>query len=254
MTSYREQEHDGEKRHLPIISVVCNYSKPAADQPCLLTFDEVNTLFHEFGHALHGLLSDVKYTSLAGTNVPTDFVELPSQIMENWASERSVMRQYATHYETGEPIPEDLLDKLEASKVYGQGFAVTEYLAAAILDMYYHTADPSEWSSIEQFENRLWEEIDLHPAIISRYRSTYFSHIFAGGYSAGYYSYIWSEVLDADAYSMFKDKGIFDFTTADSFKNEILNKGGSADADELYRRFRGRDPEIESLLVKRGLV
>jgi peptidyl-dipeptidase Dcp len=254
MTSYKEQEIEGSKRILPIISIVCNYSKASDELPTLLTFDEVNTLFHEFGHALHGLLSDVRYTSLAGTNVPTDFVELPSQILENWATDPIVMRQYAKHYLTGESIPDHLLEKLESTKVFGQGFAITEYLAASILDMHFHTYNPSDWISIEQFENRLWEDIGLHPAIVSRYRSTYFSHIFAGGYSAGYYSYIWSEVLDADAFDLFVDKGIFDHETANAFRETILSKGGSSDADELYRRFRGRDPKIEGLLKKRGLV
>jgi len=254
MTSYVTQSKTGKKRILPVISIVCNFTKPVGNTPSLLTFDEVNTFFHEFGHALHGLLSDVNYHSLAGTNVPTDFVELPSQILENWCAERDVLKTYAFHYKTGETIPDDLITKMDKSSKYGQGFATVEYLAACMLDMGFHTLKDGNIEDIQKFETETFQKIDLMAEIIPRYRSTYFSHIFAGGYSAGYYSYIWSEVLDADAFSVFKTKGLFDKVTADSFRTNILEMGGSADPLKLYVKFRGEKPGIEPLLEKRGLV
>ncbi|MFZ1558733.1 MAG: M3 family metallopeptidase [Saprospiraceae bacterium] len=254
MTSYVSQDKTGKKRTLPVISIVCNFTKPVGNTPSLLTFDEVNTFFHEFGHALHGLLSDVTYHSLAGTNVPTDFVELPSQILENWCAERDVLKTYAFHYKTGESIPDDLITKMDTSSKYGQGFATVEYLAACMLDMGYHTLKDGNIDEIQKFEKETLLKIDLIEEIISRYRSTYFSHIFAGGYSSGYYSYIWSEVLDADAFSVFKTKGLFDKDTADSFRKNILERGGSADPMKLYIKFRGKKPDIGPLLDKRGLV
>ena len=254
MTSYVEQNKSAKKLILPVISIVCNFTKPTGDLPSLLTFDEVVTFFHEFGHALHGLLSDVNYATLAGTNVPTDFVELPSQIMENWASEPEVLKSYALHYETGKPIPNALIKKMDKSSKYGQGFATVEYLAASMLDMAYHTINKDlEIKDITEFEESLFEKIGLIPEIISRYRSTYFSHIFAGGYSSGYYSYIWSEVLDADAFALFKEKGIFDKNVAASFRKNILSKGGTMDPMKLHVKFRGQKPTIEPLLEKRGL-
>ena len=254
MTSYVSQCKTGNKRTLPVISIVCNFTKPIGNIPSLLTFDEVNTFFHEFGHALHGLLSDVSYHSLAGTNVPTDFVELPSQILENWCAEREVLKTYAFHYKTGESISDDLITKMDKSSKYGQGFATVEYLAACKLDMAFHSLKDGNIKDIQQFEKDALLKMDLIEEIISRYRSTYFSHIFAGGYSSGYYSYIWSEVLDADAFSVFKTKGLFDKNTADSFRKNILERGGSADPMELYIKFRGKKPDIEPLLDKRGLV
>lgn len=254
MTSYVSQDKTGKKRTLPVISIVCNFTKPVGNTPSLLTFDEVNTFFHEFGHALHGLLSDVTYHSLAGTNVPTDFVELPSQILENWCAERDVLKTYAFHYKTGESIPDDLITKMDTSSKYGQGFATVEYLAACMLDMGYHTLKDGNIAEIQKFEKETLLKIDLIEEIIPRYRSTYFSHIFAGGYSSGYYSYIWSEVLDADAFSVFKTKGLFDKDTADSFRKNILERGGSADPMKLYIKFRGKKPDIGPLLDKRGLV
>ena len=254
MTSYVSQDKTGKKRTLPVISIVCNFTKPVGNTPSLLTFDEVNTFFHEFGHALHGLLSDVTYHSLAGTNVPTDFVELPSQILENWCAERYVLKTYAFHYKTGESIPDDLITKMDTSSKYGQGFATVEYLAACMLDMGYHTLKDGNIAEIQKFEKETLLKIDLIEEIIPRYRSTYFSHIFAGGYSSGYYSYIWSEVLDADAFSVFKTKGLFDKDTADSFRKNILERGGSADPMKLYIKFRGKKPDIGPLLDKRGLV
>lgn len=254
MTSYRSQSYDRDGNFIaPVISIVCNFTKPTAQQPALLTFDEVETFFHEFGHALHGLLSNVTYPSLAGTNVYTDFVELPSQIMENWAGEPEFMRTYAVHFESGEVIPDELIEKLERAGTYGQGFATTEYLAASFLDMFYHTMDLKDDQSVGDFEKAKMKELGLIEEIIPRYRSTYFNHIFAGGYSAGYYSYIWSGVLDTDAFEAFKETSLFDQETALSFRKNILEVGGTAEPMELYQRFRGRKPSIEPLLKKRGL-
>jgi len=254
MTSYRDQKMIAGKRITPVISIVCNFSRPSSDMPALLTFDEVNTYFHEFGHALHGLLSNVNYSTLAGTNVPTDFVELPSQIMENWASEPEVLKMFAKHYQTGEIIPDSLIKKLKSIGTFGQGFATTEYLAASLLDMDFHTIKENFKGSINDFEHQSMESKGLISSIIPRYQSTYFNHIFGGGYSAGYYSYIWSEVLDSDAFETFKQNGLFDSNTAHSFRKNILEKGGTADPMDLYRRFRGGDPQIKPLLLKRGLT
>lgn len=254
MTSYRSQSINKNGDFVaPVISIVCNFTKPTASQPALLTFDEVETFFHEFGHALHGLLSNVTYPSLAGTNVYTDFVELPSQIMENWAAEPEFLKTYAMHYETGEVIPDALIEKLIKSGTFGQGFATTEYLAASFLDMFYHTMDLKDEQSVEDFETEKMKEIGLIKEIIPRYRSTYFSHIFAGGYSAGYYSYIWSGVLDTDAFEAFKETSLFDQETALSFRTNILEAGSTYEPMDLYVKFRGRKPVIEPLLRKRGL-
>jgi peptidyl-dipeptidase Dcp len=254
MTSFSDQKMVNGKRIAPVISIVCNFSKPTADAPALLTFDEVETFFHEFGHALHGLLSNVNYNQLAGTNVPTDFVELPSQIMENWAAEPAVLKMFAKHYKTGEVIPDALIEKMQNCAKYGQGFATTEYLAASLLDMEYHTLKEELSADVNEFEKSTMEKYGLINEIIPRYRSTYFNHIFAGGYSAGYYSYIWSGVLDTDAFEAFKETSLFDPKTAESFRKNILEKGGSADPMELYKRFRGKEPSIEPLLRKRGLI
>lgn len=254
MTSFKEQTTKNGKRIPPVISIVCNFSRPTKDAPALLTFDEVTTFFHEFGHALHGLLSDVKYQPLAGTNVPTDFVELPSQIMENWAVEPAVLAFYAKHYKTGQPIPSDLLKKLKESISYGQGFATVEYLAAAILDMDFHTQTGGFEEDVAQFERKSMQKIGLLDEIIPRYRSTYFNHIFSGGYSSGYYSYIWSEVLDSDAFSVFEQKGLFNKELANSFRTNILEKGGTGDPMTMYKTFRGQEPSIQPLLEKRHLI
>jgi peptidyl-dipeptidase Dcp len=253
MTSFSDQKMKDGKRVPPVISIVCNFSKPTGDSPSLLTYDEVSTYFHEFGHALHGLLSNVNYNGLAGTNVPTDFVELPSQIMENWAAEPEVLKSFAKHYKTGEVMPDALIDKIKKAGTYGQGFATTEYLAASILDMDYHTQKSVMETSAQDFEKKSMISHGLIDEIIPRYRSTYFNHIFSGGYSSGYYSYIWSEVLDSDAFEAFKQKGLFDQATALAFRKNILEKGGTADPMELYKRFRGADPTIDPLLKKRGL-
>ncbi|MBK9256375.1 MAG: M3 family metallopeptidase [Saprospiraceae bacterium] len=253
MTSFSEQKMKDGKRVPPVISIVCNFTKPTGDTPALLTFDEVTTYFHEFGHALHGLLSNVNYTSLSGTNVPTDFVELPSQIMENWASEPEVLKMFAKHYKTGEVIPDALINKIKNAGTYGQGFATVEYLASSVLDMDYHTQTQISELKAVDFENKSMQNKGLIDEIIPRHRSTYFNHIFSGGYSAGYYSYIWSEVLDSDAFEAFKSKGLFDKETAMSFRKNILERGGTADPMDLYKRFRGAEPQIKPLLVKRGL-
>jgi peptidyl-dipeptidase Dcp len=253
MTSYRKQQMVRGQRKAPVISIVCNFSKPTADAPALLTFEETTTFFHEFGHALHGLLSNVNYESLAGTSVFTDFVELPSQIMENWAAEPEVLKMYAKHYKTGEVIPDELIQKLQESATFDQGFATVEYLAASYLDLAYHTQYDPINDNTTAFEDKAMEKIGLPNSIIPRYRSTYFTHIYSGGYSAGYYSYIWSGVLDTDAFDAFKSKSLFDPNTAESFRVHILERGGTADPMELYKNFRGSEPSIKPLLRKRGL-
>ncbi|HEU4496367.1 MAG TPA: M3 family metallopeptidase [Flavobacterium sp.] len=253
MTSYRTQKKVNGERKAPVISIVCNFSKPAGDVPALLTFDEVATFFHEFGHALHGLLSNVTYKSLAGTQVPRDFVELPSQIMENWAAEPEVLKMYARHYQTGQAIPDALIQKLQKSAAYGQGFATAEYLAASFLDMDYHSQTAPIQIGADAFEKNAMKKIGLIDAIIPRYRTAYFQHIFSGGYSSGYYSYIWSGVLDTDAFEAFKTTSLFNPEKAKSFRKNILEKGGTEDPMVLYKRFRGAEPSVVPLLKKRGL-
>ncbi|MBV2228606.1 MAG: M3 family metallopeptidase [Sphingobacterium mizutaii] len=253
MTSYRSQARENGKRLAPVISIVCNFTKPVGDNPALLTFDEATTLFHEFGHALHGLFSNVKYRSLAGTSVPRDFVELPSQIMENWAADPEVLKTYAKHFQTKEAIPDALIEKMQKAGTFDQGFATIEYLAASMLDMNYHSATAPIKAKADEFEKSAMDKIGLIDAIIPRYRSTYFQHIFSGGYSAGYYSYIWSEVLDSDAFAAFKEKGLYDQNTAASFRSNILERGGTGNPAEMYRKFRGADPDPIHLMKKRGL-
>lgn len=253
MTSYRSQKTVDGKRVAPVVSIVCNFTKPTATTPALLTFDEVSTFFHEFGHALHGLLSNVTYRSLAGTSVPRDFVELPSQIMENWAAEPEVLKIYAKHYKTGEVIPETLVNKLKKAGTFDQGFTTTEYLAASLLDLEYHSQTKDITVDANAFEKAAMTKIGLIPSIIPRYRSTYFSHIFSGGYSSGYYSYIWSGVLDTDAFEAFKSTSLFNPEKAKLFRTHVLEKGGTEDPMVLYKRFRGAEPSIEPLLRKRGL-
>lgn len=254
MSSFREQKTENGKRILPVVTIVCNFTQPTTDAPALLTYDETITFFHEFGHALHGLLSNVTYESLSGTNVSRDFVELPSQIMENWAADPEVLKMYAKHYKTGEVIPDALIQKLEKSGTFDQGFATTEYLAASLLDLDYHTQSGNITKSVADFEKESMQKLGLISSIIPRYRSTYFQHIFAGGYSAGYYSYIWSGVLDTDAYSVFKSTSLFNQEKAKAFRQNVLEKGNTEDAMELYKKFRGGEPSIEPLLKKRGLT
>lgn len=250
--SYRPQTYKDGKRMAPVSTIVCNFTAPSGDKPALLTADEVETFFHEFGHALNGLLRDVRYSGISG--VPRDFVELPSQIMEHWAFEPEVLKMYAKHYQTGEVIPAELVDKIERSSKYGQGFKTTEYVAASILDMDYHTLKEVSNLDVLAFEKASMDRIGLIAQIPPRYRSTYFQHTMTGGYTAGYYSYLWAEVLDADAFQAFVENGdIFDKETATKFRKYILEKGGSKDAMEMYVDFRGKEPTIDALLENRGL-
>lgn len=255
MNALRKQYRKDGKNITPVVTNNGNFTKPTADTPSLLSFDEVTTLFHEFGHALHGLLSDCRYYSLSGTSVPRDFVELPSQIMENWVTEPELLKVYAKHYKTGEVIPQELIDKIKKAGLFNIGFATVEYMAASFLDMDYHTlSDPGELD-VDKFETGSLNKIGLIPEIVVRYRSTYFRHIFSGSYySAGYYSYIWAEVLDADAFQAFKETGLFDRKTAEAFRKNILAKGGSTDPMVLYKRFRGAEPGIEPLLKRKGFL
>ncbi|MFO7932811.1 MAG: M3 family metallopeptidase [Bacteroidales bacterium] len=253
-TSIRKQHvKDGQFVH-PVQLIVMNFTRPTGDQPALLSFDESETFFHEFGHALHSLLSECNYLTVSGTSVARDFVELPSQIMENWQSHPDVLKDYAKHYQNGDPIPGELIDKIEAAGKFNQGFATVEYLAASILDMDYHTLEDASGIDLNAFEARSMDRIGLIDEIIPRYRTTYFQHIFSGGYSAGYYSYIWAEVLDQDAFNAFLETSLFDQETAAAFREHILEKGGSDDEMDLYLKFRGKEPTIEPLLRGRGLL
>lgn len=250
---YRSQTYEAGKRVVPVVTIVCNFSQPAAGQPALLSADEAETLFHEFGHGLHSLFRDVHYYGISG--VPRDFVELPSQIMEHWVFEPEVLKQYAKHYETGEVMPTALIEKLDKSGKYGQGFVTTEYLAASLLDMDYHvlTEIPANFDVME-FENKVLSDRGILKQIPSRYRTTYFNHTMGGGYTAGYYSYIWAEVLDADAYQAFVETGdIFNQEVAVKFRNYVLTPGGIDDAMDMYVNFRGKRPNTEPLLKNRGL-
>lgn len=249
-SGFRSQSNRNDHWVTPITINVCNLSRSTGDQPALISFSEVETLFHEFGHALHGLLRTRTYTDQV---MPRDFVELPSQIMENWAAEPVVLKEYARHYQTAEPLAEELIEKLHASRLHNQGFKMTEYLAASILDMDWHSLTETNDLNPIEFENASFKAMGLIPEIISRYRSPYFNHIFSGGYSAGYYSYIWAQVLDADAFQAFKYTDLFNQELANRFRKYVLGLSGTQDAMESYREFRGQDPQIEPLLVKRGL-
>ena len=249
-TSFREQSYKDGKMVTPVVSIVCNFTRPTGDTPALLSFDEVTTMFHESGHAMHALFTDGSYRRTAG-NVPRDFVELPSQIMENWAMEPEVLRSYAKHYKTGEVMPEALITKLEKSAQFNQGFETTELLAASLLDMDWHTKAFD--GNVEAFEKASMNKLGLINEIAPRYRSTYFAHIFSGGYSAGYYVYTWAAVLDADAFDAFKQSGnIFNPEIAAKFRT-LLTKSGSDEGMTIYRNFRGQEPSIEPLLKRRGL-
>ena len=255
MSSFVEQSHLlGTK---PVVVNVLNIAEPAEGEAALLTLDEVTTLFHEFGHALHGLLSDVRYPRFSGTNVPRDFVEFPSQINENWALEPSILSNYAFHVDTGEPIPGELVEAVKRARTAGEGFATTEYLAASALDLAWHSLSPEEAAAVGdvgEFEQRALEEFGLDVANLApRYRSSYFNHIFAGGYSAGYYSYLWAEALDADGFGWFADNGGATRAGGDRFRSLILSRGGAIDFTGAYREFRGRDKDIRPLLERRGL-
>ncbi len=253
-TGFRSASYTKDGKRIPRIgSIVMNFTRPAGDTPALLSFDEVSTLFHEFGHALHGLFTDGPYDRTAG-RVPRDFVELPSQVMENWAAEPEVMKVYAKHYQTGQPIPDELIEKLEKSGTFNQGFLTGEYVAAALLDMDYHTAKNPDIADVRAFEKNAMDKIGLIPEFIPRYRSTYFSHVFSGGYSAGYYVYYWAAVLDTDAFYAFKETGdIFNKEVAAKFR-ELLAKSGSDEGMNIYLKFRGKEPSIEPYLKKKGLM
>ena len=254
MTNFVNQEIAADGTDIrPVIVNVGNFAKPTADKPSLMTLDNVETLFHEYGHALHGLLSQCTYKSVSGTSVARDFVELPSQIMENWAFQKDVLTGYARHYETDEVIPDALVEKILAAETFNQGFMTTELAAASILDLKWHMLESVEGIEPEAFEAQACKDMGLIDEIIPRYRSTYFAHIFSGGYSAGYYSYLWAEVLDKDAFELFKEKGIFDKETAMSFRRNVLEKGGSEEPMVLYRTFRGAEPDPAALLRARGL-
>ncbi len=255
MTEFRGQQRNQQGENvIPIIQVVCNFTKPTVDKPSLLNFDESETLFHEFGHALHGLLSKCTYPSLAGTNVPRDFVELPSQVMENWCRHPQVMKNYAHHYQTGEVIPDELIQKIDAAATYGQGFITTELLAASLLDMDYHTLKEKRAIDPLQFEEQAMQRIGLIPEIVSRYRSPYFQHVFTTGYDAGYYSYTWTAILDADAFEAFVESGdLFNPELARKFRH-LLESGNTISPMVLYRGFRGKDPDAKALLKRKGML
>lgn len=257
MNEYQAQHKMNGDDQRPIITNVMNFTKPTADQPSLLSIDEVNTLFHEFGHAVHGMLSDCTYPSISGTNTPRDFVEFPSQVFENWCMAPEVLNLYAKHYQTGENIPVELLEKMKNAGHFNQGFATVEYLSAAYLDMYWHTLETplSNADEVNAFEDKMLKELGLLDEIVVRYRSTYFNHIFSSptGYSSGYYGYIWAQVLDADTYKYFEETNVFDPEKALSFRNEILARGSTDDVMEMYKRFRGSEPKVEALIDKLGL-
>lgn len=254
MTSYKPQFRKDGKNERPHISIVCNFTRPTNNTPSLLTFNEVTTLFHEFGHALHGMLADSTYPSLSGTSVYWDFVELPSQVMENWCYEPEALSLFGRHHQTGEVIPEHLVERIRASSNFLEGIATVRQLSFGMLDMAWHATDPGEIKDVKSYENKAFGATLLFPDHPQTCMSTSFSHIFQGGYSAGYYSYKWAEVLDADAFSYFSEKGIFNREVADKFKEYILSKGGTEDPMDLYIRFRGREPDPKALLERAGLL
>lgn len=254
MTSYKPQQTKNGTNDRPHVSNVCNFTKPTASKPSLLTFNEVTTLFHEFGHALHGMLANTQYPSLSGTSVYWDFVELPSQILENWCYEKETLELFATHYKTGEVIPMEYVEKIKESATFLEGMATLRQLSFGMLDMAWHSQDPSGIKNVKAFEVAAFEDTQLYPDVKENCMSTSFSHIFQGGYSAGYYSYKWAEVLDADAFAYFQQEGIFSKKVADKFKNFVLSQGGTMDPMELYIKFRGQKPDPEALLKRAGLL
>ena len=254
MTSFKSQYIKDNKNERPHISNVCNFTKPTETKPSLLTFNEVTTLFHEFGHGLHGMLANTTYPSLSGTSVYWDFVELPSQIMENWCYEPEALALFAKHYETGEIIPQEYVNKIKESASFQEGMATLRQLSFGLLDMAFHSNNPSEIKDIKAFEKKAFEGTTLYPDVAENCMSVSFSHIFAGGYSSGYYSYKWAEVLDADAFAYFQECGIFDKDVATKFKDNVLSKGGTELPMELYKRFRGQEPNADALLKRAGLL
>ncbi len=254
MTSYKPQFIKNDKMERPHVSIVCNFTKPTKSKPSLLTFNEVTTLFHEFGHALHGMLANTTYPSLSGTSVYWDFVELPSQVMENWCYEKEALELFATHYQTGEVIPMDLIQKIKESATFHEGMQTLRQISFGILDMSWHAQDPSHISHVKSHEKEAFKNTALYPDVEKNCMSTAFAHIFQGGYSSGYYSYKWAEVLDADAFEYFKKEGIFNKTVASKFKDNVLSKGGTENPMTLYKRFRGQEPKPEALLKRAGLI
>ena len=254
MTSYKSQQFKNGVNERPQISIVCNFTKPTETKPSLLTFNEVTTLFHEFGHALHGMLANTTYNSLSGTSVSWDFVELPSQVLENWCYEKEALELFAKHYETGEIIPMKYVEKIKESASFHEGMQTLRQLSFGLLDMQWHGQDPSEISSVKEFENNAFSNTKLYPDVLENCMSTAFSHIFQGGYSAGYYSYKWAEVLDADAFEYFLEEGIFNKEVATKFKENVLSKGGTEKPMILYKRFRGKEPKPDALLKRAGLI
>ena len=255
MTVYKSQYIKNGDNSRPHISIVCNFTKPTKSKPSLLTFNEVTTLFHEFGHALHGMLANTTYPSLSGTSVFWDFVELPSQVMENWCYEREALKLFATHYETGNLIPMELIDKIKASATFHEGMQTLRQISFGLLDMSWHAIkSPDTITSVKAHENKAFQNTKLYPDVAENCMSTSFSHIFQGGYSAGYYSYKWAEVLDADAFEYFLEEGIFDKTVATKFKTHVLSQGGIEDPMILYKRFRGKEPKPDALLKRAGLI
>lgn len=254
MTSYRPQYQKDGKNHRPHVSNVCNFTKPTSSKPSLLSFNEVTTLFHEFGHALHGMLANTTYPSLSGTSVFWDFVELPSQIMENWCYEKEALELFALHYETGEVIPMELVQKIKDSATFQEGMATLRQLSFGFLDMAWHSSDPSSIASVKAFETSAFRDTQLYPETENTCMSTAFAHIFQGGYAAGYYSYKWAEVLDADAFAYFKENGVFNRDIAKKFRKHVLSQGGTKDPMELYKAFRGTEPKLDALLERSGLL
>ena len=251
MTSFKPQYEY--KKHRPHVSIVCNFTKPTKHEPSLLTFNEVKTLFHEFGHALHGMLADTMYPSLSGTNVAWDFVELPSQLMENWCYEKDALQLFAKHYKTGEDIPMELIEKIKLAGQFQQGMQTLRQLSFGILDLNWHSHNPKKIESVKRFEEKIFCDTELFPSVDQICISTAFAHIFQGGYSSGYYSYKWAEVLDADAFAYFKENGIFNSGIANSFKTNILSKGGTENPELLYKKFRGKKASIDALIERSGL-
>jgi peptidyl-dipeptidase Dcp len=254
MTSYKPQQIKNGVNERPQVSIVCNFTKPTETTPSLLTFNEVTTLFHEFGHALHGMLANTQYKSLSGTAVSWDFVELPSQVLENWCYEKEALELFAKHYETGEVIPMEYIQKIKESANFHEGMQTLRQLSFGLLDMHWHGKNPLNITSVKAFESSAFGNTKLYPEVQENCMSTAFSHIFQGGYSAGYYSYKWAEVLDADAFAYFLEKGIFNKEVATKFKENILSKGGTEQPMDLYTRFRGKKPSPEALLKRAGLL
>ena len=255
MTSFKGQWKKDGQNSRPHISIVCNFTKPTKTKPSLLTFNEVTTLFHEFGHALHGMLADTVYPSLSGTSVYWDFVELPSQLLENWCYEKQALDLFARHYQTDEPIPEEFIQKIKESANFLEGIQTLRQLSFGLLDMAWHSNEhPASIDSVKEFESKAFDQTNLYPDVVENCMSTSFGHIFQGGYAAGYYSYKWAEVLDADAFELFKEEGIFDRDTAQKLATHILSQGGTEKPMVLYKRFRGKEPKNDALLKRAGLV